>query len=89
MSGRIRLIGLPTDSHSSFLRGAAAAPTAIRAALYSIPEEAYEKTFRKLASAKWKTLKGNIFSKKAKLQAYMLQKGFESKLVSAFLKEQD
>ena len=32
---RIRLIGLPTDSHSSFLRGAAAAPPAIRAALYS------------------------------------------------------
>jgi arginase len=31
----IRLIGLPTDSHSSFLRGAAAAPAAIRAALVS------------------------------------------------------
>ncbi len=31
----IRLIGLPTDSHSSFLRGAAAAPAAIRAALAS------------------------------------------------------
>jgi arginase len=37
-SGRqqgVRLIGLPTDSHSSFLRGAAAAPGAIRAALRS------------------------------------------------------
>ena len=32
---RVRLIGLPTDSHSSFLRGAAAAPAAIRAALCS------------------------------------------------------
>ncbi|HUP66618.1 MAG TPA: arginase family protein [Sphingomicrobium sp.] len=32
---RVRLIGLPTDSHSSFLRGAAAAPAAIRAALHS------------------------------------------------------
>lgn len=31
----IRLIGLPTDSHSSFLRGAAQAPDAIRAALAS------------------------------------------------------
>ncbi len=31
----IRLIGLPTDSHSSFLRGAAQAPAAIRAALAS------------------------------------------------------
>lgn len=32
---RIRLIGLPTDSHSSFLRGAAGGPAAIRAALAS------------------------------------------------------
>jgi agmatinase len=31
----VRLIGLPTDSHSSFLRGAAQAPPAIRAALAS------------------------------------------------------
>lgn len=32
---RARLIGLPTDRHSSFLRGAAAGPAAIRAALIS------------------------------------------------------
>jgi agmatinase len=32
---RIRLLGLPTDAHSSFLRGAAAGPAAIRAALAS------------------------------------------------------
>ena len=32
---RVRLIGLPTDSHSSFLRGPAQAPDAIRAALAS------------------------------------------------------
>ena len=32
---RVRLIGLPTDSRSSFLRGAAAAPSAIRSALLS------------------------------------------------------
>ena len=32
---RVRLVGLPTDRHSSFLRGAAAAPAAIRAALAS------------------------------------------------------
>ena len=30
---RVRLIGMPTDRHSSFLKGAAAAPSAIRAAL--------------------------------------------------------
>ena len=32
---RVRLIGLPTDSHSSFLRGAAGAPRLIREALWS------------------------------------------------------
>jgi agmatinase len=32
---RFRLIGAPTDSHSSFLRGAASAPPLIRAALFS------------------------------------------------------
>ncbi len=32
---RVRLIGLPTDCHSSFLRGAAAAPPLIRSALHS------------------------------------------------------
>jgi agmatinase len=32
---RVRLIGLPTDRHSSFLSGAAAGPAAIRAALAS------------------------------------------------------
>src|SRR5687768_14939215 len=31
----VHLIGLPTDSHSSFLRGAADAPAAIRVALRS------------------------------------------------------
>jgi agmatinase len=35
MPGRVQLIGLPTDSHSSFLRGAAAAPALIRQALFS------------------------------------------------------
>ena len=32
---KVRLIGLPTDSHSSFLRGSASAPAVIRAALSS------------------------------------------------------
>ena len=35
MPPKILLLGLPTDSHSSFLRGPADAPTAIRAALAS------------------------------------------------------
>ncbi len=32
---RVTLVGFPTDAHSSFLRGAAGAPPAIRAALHS------------------------------------------------------
>lgn len=35
MLKKVRLVGLPTDSHSSFLRGAALAPAAVRAALAS------------------------------------------------------
>ncbi|HEY0112918.1 MAG TPA: agmatinase [Allosphingosinicella sp.] len=35
MTRPVRLIGCPTDGHSSFLRGAAAGPEAIRAALWS------------------------------------------------------
>ena len=35
MSNKVHLIGLPTDSHSSFMRGPAQAPGAIRAALAS------------------------------------------------------
>ena len=47
---RIRLIGLPTDSHSSFLRGAAAAPAAIRAALRSDHGNASAENGRELGS---------------------------------------
>jgi len=35
MAQRVRLIGVPTDSHSSYLRGAAAAPPLVRSALHS------------------------------------------------------
>lgn len=35
MAARIKLVGLPTDQHSSFLRGPAGGPAAIRAALTS------------------------------------------------------
>jgi len=35
MTRRVDLIGMPTDVHSSFLRGPAKAPPLIRAALFS------------------------------------------------------
>lgn len=55
----------------------------IKKALKEINEIDYLKTFHKLAEQKLETLKSekNIFSKKKKLQDYLLQKGYESALV--------
>lgn len=59
----------------------------IKKALAAIEEEDYEATFKKLAEAKWETLKGekNIFIKKRKVQDYLLQKGFEREMVNGFI----
>ncbi len=58
-------------------------PYCIKKALDAIDEIDYEATLQKLAAAKLATLKGekNIFTRKAKLQSYLLQKGFEASLV--------
>jgi regulatory protein len=55
----------------------------IKKALDSILDEDYEKTLAKLAAEKLKTLQGetNIFSKKSKLQNYLVGKGYEFDLV--------
>jgi regulatory protein len=55
----------------------------IKKALKEINETDYKKTLQKLAEQKLKTLKSetNIFSKKKKLQNYLLQKGYEGELV--------
>ncbi|MCP9749634.1 regulatory protein RecX [Ferruginibacter sp. HRS2-29] len=62
-------------------------PYNIKKALQSIGEEDYEKAFRKLAGAKLETLRSekNIFIKKKKVQQYLLQKGFETGMISGFL----
>lgn|SRR5690606_2606624 len=56
----------------------------IKKALKEIDDVAYRKTFYKLADTKLKSLSGekNIFIKKRKLQDHLLQKGFESSLIS-------
>ena len=56
----------------------------IKKALLQIDGDEYEKTIRKLAEAKWKSLsrERNIFMKMAKARDYLLQKGFESDLVT-------
>jgi regulatory protein len=56
----------------------------IKKAIASISDEDYEKTLLKLATEKLKTLQGetNIFTKKSKLQNYLVGKGYEFGLVS-------
>ena len=59
----------------------------IKKALATITEPDYKKTLQKLFEQKLRTLKSekNKFVKKRKLQDHLLQKGFESNLVSALV----
>ncbi len=61
----------------------------INKALKAIDIDDYEKLLSKLAEQKLKILKGekNIFIKKRKLQDFLLQRGFESDLVRAVVKQ--
>lgn len=61
----------------------------IKKALQSIDADDYESTLQKLSAQKLKTLKSekNIFTKKRKLQDFLLQKGFESDLVREEVKK--
>lgn len=61
----------------------------IKKALKQISETDYRKTLQKLATQKLKTLKSetNKFTKKKKLQDYLLQKGYEGELVRDCLYE--
>ena len=56
----------------------------IKKGLKEINEDDYQKTLRKLASAKWKTLKSerNIFARKTKTMNYLLQKGYEASMAA-------
>ncbi len=55
----------------------------IKKALAAIDERDYSKTLEKLFEQKLKTLKAekNIFTKKRKIQDYLMQKGFETDVV--------
>ena len=59
----------------------------IKKALAAINEHDYNKTLQKLFEQKLKTLKAekNIFIKKRKLQDYLIQKGFETALISKLI----
>lgn len=59
----------------------------IKKALAAIDERDYTKTLEKLFEQKLKTLKAekNIFTKKRKLQDHLMQKGFETGLISKLI----
>jgi regulatory protein len=61
----------------------------IKKALAAIDERDYNKTLEKLFDQKLKTLKAekNIFTKKRKLQDYLMQKGFENDLLRKLIAE--
>ncbi len=61
----------------------------IKIALKEILDEDYEKTLEKLATEKLELLKTerNIFSKRSKLQTYLMGKGYEFDIVGKILKE--
>jgi len=61
----------------------------IKKALAAIPDKDYENTLKKLAEQKLETLKSenNVFTKRSKLQNYLVGKGFEFNLVGEILKD--
>lgn len=61
----------------------------IRKGMKEIGESDYRATLKKLAEQKLRTLKSekNIFTKKRKLQDFLLRKGFETEYISRTIKE--
>ena len=59
----------------------------IKKALASIPETDYQRTLQKLFEEKLRSLRSekNMFTRKRKIQDYLLQKGYESNLVSVLV----
>ncbi len=55
----------------------------IKKALAAIPEADYQQTFEKLLAAKSKQLSSekNIFTKRTKIKNYLMQKGYEYKII--------
>jgi regulatory protein len=61
----------------------------IKKALAQIPEDDYMDTIRKLAEAKWESLKKekNRYARQVKTQGYLMQKGYESDLAKQVTEE--
>lgn len=60
----------------------------IKSALKEIDEESYSKTIHKLACKKWEALKNEtVLTRAAKVQVYLMQKGFEPDLAKKVITE--
>ncbi len=61
----------------------------IKKALTEIDVDEYNLTARRLLERKWTELKGekNVFTKQKKAYSYLIQKGYESSLVQAIIKD--
>lgn len=60
----------------------------IKKAIAAIDEEDYDRTLAKLAAEKWENLREepNLYIRRKKVQDYLLQKGYESGLISEAVK---
>ncbi|MFZ9661088.1 MAG: regulatory protein RecX [Chitinophagaceae bacterium] len=62
----------------------------IQKALKSIDQDIYEETIRKVAEKKWKMIElngGMKYEKTARLQSYLMQRGFERDIIQRITKE--
>jgi regulatory protein len=66
-------------------------PYCIKKGMAQIDPVEYDRVFLKLASRKWASLKRekNIFIRKSKTRAFLLQKGYEFKLITDFLNKNE
>ncbi|HXS58649.1 MAG TPA: regulatory protein RecX [Hanamia sp.] len=88
--GKFRMKGWGKNKIKQALKLKQVSDYCIKKALSQIDLDDYDRTFQKLAQQKLTILRSekNIFIKKRKLQDFMLQRGFETSLISEFLKKE-
>lgn len=88
-SGKFRMKQWGKEKIKHALKQKRVSDYCIRKALATISNPDYHKTLTSIATKKLATLKSekNISIKKKKIKNYLLQKGFEIKLVNDYLKE--
>lgn len=85
--GRFRLKQWGRNKIQYELRQKQVSAYCIKKALASIDPDAYHVTLQQLYEQKWASLRGekNVFTKKRKTQAYLMQKGYETSLINELL----